>query len=131
MDVGGVVVPLGIVVAYGTAIGVFIDLDHFVIARLRTGDWNALRFCVTHPSAAVVDQDRLFDRGDVGLLSRLLSHLLITVAVVSVVAVESTPLGLITGVVLYVHIVTDVAWDIRRLPDDLEDAPEDVLNALR
>jgi hypothetical protein len=94
---------------------VFIDLDHFAIARLKTGTWEAFRFCLTDPLAAFTEQDRIFERGDVGALSRLLSHLLIAGVTVPVLALASHPLAIVTGVVLYVHIVTDVAWDIRRL----------------
>ncbi len=102
----------------------FIDLDHFLIARFKTGTWNALRFCLVNPLAAFTDQDRIFDRGDVGALSRLLSHLLLTGVLVPTLALASLPLAVVTAAVLYVHIVTDVAWDIQRLrgtdipPDD-------------
>jgi len=55
-----------------------IDLDHFLIARLKTGNWDAVRFCLTDPGAAVTDQSEIFDPGDVGVLSRLLSHVVLT-----------------------------------------------------
>lgn len=108
-------VPAVALVVYGTAAGVLIDLDHFLIARLETGSWDAVRFCLANPAAVVVDQRRIFDRGDVGALSRLLSHLLIVGIVVPAIALSSLPLALLTGGVFYVHLVSDVAWDIRRL----------------
>ncbi|MDG5820385.1 hypothetical protein [Natronococcus sp. A-GB7] len=109
------IVPPVAVVVYGTVVGVAIDLDHFGIARLETGTWNSLRFCLTDPIAAFTDQDRIFERGDVGALSRLLSHLLLAGLAVSGTALADASLALVTGTVLYAHIVTDVAWDIRRL----------------
>lgn len=115
VEVGSTTVPGLAVIVYGTALGVFIDLDHFLIARFKTGSWNALRFCLVNPLAAFTDQDRIFSRGDVGALTRLLSHLLLTGILVPALALTSLPLGIVTAAVLYAHIVTDVAWDIQRL----------------
>ncbi|WP_341850638.1 hypothetical protein [Natronococcus wangiae] len=93
----------------------FIDLDHFVIARFKTGTWDPLRFSLVNPFAAFTDQDRIFDRGDVGALTRLLSHLMLTGILVPALALASVSLAVITAVVLYAHVVADVAWDVRRL----------------
>ncbi len=95
----------------------FIDVDHLLIARAKTGNWDAVRFCLSNPVAAVADQSRIFDHGDVGVLSRLLSHLLIIGVVVPGLALASLDLAIVTGVVLYVHIVCDVVWDRWRLED--------------
>ncbi|RQH03039.1 hypothetical protein [Natrarchaeobius oligotrophus] len=130
-SVAGRSAPAAAVVAYGIALGVFVDLDHFVIARYRTGSWDAVRFCLSNPTAAVVDQTRIFETGDVGVLSRLLSHLAILGVLVPLVAVVDVTLAIVTGVVLYAHVVSDVAWDIRRLPRDVEGATDDVLRAIR
>ena len=110
----GITIPSGVLVVYATAIGVFIDLDHFLIARVRTGNWRALRFCLRHPQAAFLEQHRIFETGDVGALTRLLSHLLIAGLLVVGLVPISTTLAVVTAVVLYVHLVGDVAWDIRR-----------------
>ncbi|EMA40246.1 hypothetical protein [Halobiforma nitratireducens] len=120
-------------VAYGTALGVLIDLDHFLIARLKTGQWDAVQFCLHNPRAAVADQRRIFDAGDVGLLSRLLSHLLIVGAVVPLLALGSRSLAVLTAGVLYVHILTDVAWDTRRVDRQVDAAgdEEELVRALR
>lgn len=111
----GYELPTLAVVAYGVAVGVLIDLDHFLIARLKTGRWDAVRRCVRDPRIAVADQGRIFERGDVGVLSRLLSHLVVIGVIVPIVAVVSVPLAVVTGVVLYAHVVCDVLWDIWRL----------------
>ncbi|WP_049923731.1 hypothetical protein [Halopiger djelfimassiliensis] len=129
----GDAVPTALVVLYGTAVGVLVDLDHFLIARLKTGRWDAVRFCLRTPSAAVADQGRIFGQGDVGMLSRLLSHLLILGVVVPLLAAVSVPLAILTGAILYVHLVCDVGWDIRRLDHHVDDATdeEDLVRALR
>ncbi len=98
--------------AYGTAVGVFIDLDHFLIARFKTGRWDAVRFCLSNPRAAVADQSEIFEPGDVGVLSRLLSHVVIGGVVVPAIAALSVPLAIVTGVVLYAHLLADLVWDI-------------------
>lgn len=113
--IGGLAVPPVALLAYATALGVLIDLDHFLIARYRTGSWAALRFCLGNPTAAIADQDRIFDPGDVGTLNRLLSHLLIGGGLVGALSIGSAGLAALTAVVLYTHLVSDVAWDIRRL----------------
>ena len=124
-------VPAPVVVAYGTAVGVLVDLDHFLIARLKTGRWDAVRFCLANPIAALADQRRIFDRGDVGVLSRLLSHLLLAGIVVPLVAVASVSLAIVTGVVLYVHLVTDVVWDIYRLDRYADATTDELVSELR
>lgn len=129
----GATVPVAVLVVYGTAIGVFVDLDHFLIARVKTGGWDAVRFCLSNPTAAVADQGRIFGHGDVGVLSRLLSHLLIVGLAGPLLALASVPFSILTVAVLYVHLVCDVLWDIWRL-DHTADASADtdeLMQALR
>ncbi|MFC7070943.1 hypothetical protein [Halobaculum lipolyticum] len=106
-----------------TAAGVLIDLDHFLMARLVRGDWANTRRALANPRAAVLDQSALFDPGDLWPLQRLLSHaLLVPVAVAAAWAVGgatgpgATPAaaGLAMAVVLYVHVLTDLIWDVWR-----------------
>ncbi|THE63033.1 hypothetical protein D8Y22_21570 [Salinadaptatus halalkaliphilus] len=115
VSVSGVAVPTIGVLVFGTALGVLVDLDHFVIARFKTGSWDAAQFCLGHPTAVFTDQGRIFDPGDVGVLSRLLSHLLVTGVLVSIVALSSVPLAVIVAGVLYAHICADIVWDIWRV----------------
>ncbi|QLK25357.1 hypothetical protein HYG81_14880 [Natrinema zhouii] len=129
----GYSVPAVAVVGYGTAVGVFIDLDHFLIARFKTGNWDAVRFCLSNPGAAVGDQSEIFEPGDVGVLSRLLSHVVIGGIVVPVLALLSVPLAIVTGVVLYAHLLADLVWDIALLEDHVETAGStaDLVRTLR
>ncbi len=113
----GYSIPAVVVIAYGTAVGVIIDLDHFLIARVKTGSWEAVRFCLSNPTATIADQSRIFEPGDVGVFSRLLSHIVIGGVAVPVIALASVPLAILTGVVLYVHLLADLVWDITLLED--------------
>ena len=98
-------------VAYVSFVGVFIDLDHFVIARFRTGSWQSLQYCLRNPRQALLVQDGIFESGDVGLF-RWLSHVLLGGAIVLVTAAVSPFVALATAVVLYVHVVSDLAYAI-------------------
>ncbi|MFC4543674.1 hypothetical protein ACFO5R_17240 [Halosolutus amylolyticus] len=131
VSIAGVSLPIALVVAYGTAVGVLVDLDHFLIARLKTGTWDAVRFCCSNPAAAVADQRRIFDRGDVGVLSRLLSHLVIAGVFVPLLSVVSVPLAVLTAAVLYVHFVSDLAWDIWRLDRYADVSADELVRAMR
>ncbi|QZY00532.1 hypothetical protein [Halobaculum rubrum] len=136
----GLVLPLGTTpaVAAGwwallTAAGVVIDLDHFLMARLVRGDWANTRRALANPRVAVVDQSELFDPGDLWPLHRLLSHaILAPIAVFGAwllgaalggagLGVTATAAALSTATVLYVHVLTDLIWDVWRLDRYHED----------
>ncbi|AHF99215.1 hypothetical protein HALLA_10490 [Halostagnicola larsenii XH-48] len=125
------VVAVVAVVLYGTALGVFIDLDHFLIARIKTGNWDAVRFCLANPVAAVADQGQIFDQGDVGVLSRLLSHVVLIGLFVPLHFVFNIGLGIIVGVVLYVHLLTDLIWDVHRAEPSTTQATDDRPQSVR
>ena len=106
--------PAPLLVVGATLLGTFVDLDHFLIARVRTGDWNALVRCLRSPRVAFLDQDEIFEGDAVGAWPRLGTHVVITAALVTALAVVSHALALAAGLVLAVHIGCDVAWDVRR-----------------
>jgi hypothetical protein len=106
--------PAFLLVVGVTLLGVFVDLDHFLIARVRTGNWNALVRCLRSPRVAFLDQDEIFEGDAVGAWPRLGTHVVITAALVTALAVVSPALALAAGVVLVVHIGCDVAYDVRR-----------------
>lgn len=101
-------------VGYSAVVGTAIDADHFLLARLRAGDWRHLRFAVANPRAALLEQHRLFAPGDVGAFSRLTSHALIAGLVVVVLVPIDPSLALVSAVVLYVHLVCDLVADVRK-----------------
>jgi len=107
-------------VAYAGAAGTLIDLDHFLLARIRAGDWRALQVILRDPSLAVLHQDEIFAEGEVGTLRRLLSHVLLSGALVGAFALLASASvvavfwAILTAVVLYAHLLTDLAWDVWR-----------------
>ncbi|QSG12285.1 Uncharacterized protein HSBGL_1874 [Halapricum desulfuricans] len=103
------------VVSYATAIGVLVDLDHFLWARYNTGDWRALRYVLGTPRAAFTDQRSIFRERDLEPLERLLSHVVIGGIAVPLTWLVEPDLGLVTGVTLYAHVLADLVEDVREL----------------
>ncbi|WP_435077328.1 hypothetical protein [Halococcus sp. AFM35] len=102
---------LAALAAYGLGLGVFIDLDHFVLARLRVGDWRHLVGCLRNPKRVFTDQEHLFD-GTGGMASlRVLSHVLVGGVLVALARRVSRPVGTLTAAVLYVHVLADLLRD--------------------
>jgi hypothetical protein len=100
-------------VVYGVLLSVFIDLDHFVVARYHAGDWSHFRRCVTDPKFAFTQQERVFDGVDTRTLEthRLLSHALVGGVLVGGLALVAPVYALFTAGVLYVHVVADLLRD--------------------
>ena len=65
------------VVAYAVVLGVGVDFDHFLVARYNAGDWRALRACLADPRLAFVSQEEIFAPEEVGVLQRLLTHVVL------------------------------------------------------
>lgn len=103
-----------LVVVYGALLGTLIDLDHFLIARLNTGDWRALRYVLSTPRAVFLDQSTIFAPGEVGALRRLLSHAVIGGVLVVGLSFVSVFLAVYTALILYVHVVSDLIEDVRQ-----------------
>lgn len=104
---------LALVGLYGLALGMAIDLDHLLLARVYAGDWHHLDHVLRNPIAAVTDQDGMFDDVRDMKLPRLLSHVLLGGALVGLTRKVSRPLGFVTAVVLYWHLVCDLLRDNR------------------
>lgn len=101
-------------VAYAGVVGIAIDFDHFLIARWNSGSWEALLRCMRDPKIVFIDQDAIFQQREDLASQRLLTHhILGAILTVSTWIIEPT-LGLITGVVLYGHILADIVYDIRQ-----------------
>lgn len=110
LPLGGGLPVLAAVVGYGVLLSVFIDLDHFVVARAVAGDWRHLRDAVADPVAAFTEQDDVFP--DVSLRQeRLLSHVLLGGALVGALALPAPVLAVFTAVVVYVHVLCDLLRD--------------------
>ncbi|MFB6180011.1 MAG: hypothetical protein ABEI77_09840 [Halorientalis sp.] len=104
-----------LVVAYAAALGVLVDLDHFLLARVNTGRWRATTNVIRNPQLLVFDQESIFETGEVGAVQRLESHVVITVVLVVGWLPIAPSLAIVSGVVLVGHIVSDVIWDFTTL----------------
>ncbi|WP_199174906.1 hypothetical protein [Halegenticoccus soli] len=104
--------PAWFVVAYAAAVGVGIDFDHFLVARLNTGSWRAASGCLRDPRRVFAGQDDIFEAGEVGTLRRLLSHVIIAGIAVPLVYALSPVLALLTALSLYAHLLSDLVWDV-------------------
>lgn len=103
------------VVIGAAVLGVGVDLDHFLVARYNAGSWRALRECVREPSLVFLAQDDIFEPGEVWPVERLLTHVAFAGALVAgLYATGFVDLAVVAGVVLYVHVLADLAWDVHR-----------------
>ncbi|WP_227353749.1 hypothetical protein [Haladaptatus salinisoli] len=102
---------LAVLFTYGVLLSVFVDLDHFVLTRFRTGDWHHLRACLADPPAAFGDQDWVFEDIDDMEHERILSHVLLGGLLVGGLAVLSPAVAVFTAVVLYFHVLADLLRD--------------------
>lgn len=100
-----------LVVGYAAALGVLVDLDHFLLARLNTGSWRATRNVILNPRLVFFEQESVFETGEVGAVQRLWSHVGITVVLVAGLVPVSPYLAGVSGAVLVGHILSDVVWD--------------------
>lgn len=99
--------------AYGLVLSVFVDLDHFLLARYHAGDWSHFRRCVTDPTFAFTQQERVFDGVDTRALEthRLLSHALVGGVLVAGTFLLAPTYAVFTAMILYVHVVADLLRD--------------------
>lgn len=96
------------------ALGVGIDFDHFIIARINTGSWKNLGRVVRDPRLVFFDQSAIFDRLDVWGQDRLFSHMLLTGLGVGLFWLVGLPYWSgVTAATLYTHIVADLYDDVR------------------
>ena len=93
--------------AYGVFLSVFIDLDHFVIARRKAGDWSHLRAAVTNPVWAFTEQEEVFADADFPI-ERLLTHAVIGGVLTLFWLPVSAAVAAFTAVVVYAHVVADM-----------------------
>jgi len=103
-----------VVVAVVLVFGVLIDVDHFVLAARRTGGLEAVRRCLRDPRIVFVEQEAIFEDGEVGMLERLLSHVVIGGVAVPLCWLLYGPyLGQLVGAAVYAHVLADLVADTR------------------
>lgn len=107
-------VPAVATVGYAAVLGVGIDFDHFLVARLNTGNWDALVDVVRDPRQVLFDQGEVFEEGeDVTKLQRLLSHAVLGGLLVAVLYPIEPYVAVLSAAVLYVHVLSDLYRDVR------------------
>lgn len=98
--------------AYGVAVSVLIDVDHFLLARVGTGDWRHLRRALASPASALWDQSWVLQGIDDLERARLGTHAVVgSVLVVGLLAV-SPHLAKFTAVLLGAHVAADLLRDL-------------------
>ncbi|MDY6769784.1 MAG: hypothetical protein SVU88_02315 [Candidatus Nanohaloarchaea archaeon] len=98
----------------GIAAGVLVDVDHVVLAVLLHGRWDAARTWIRQPVTAVLDPEAFLEDIDPAADlrgARILSHAAVLGA--ALLAVGRIPLATPVAVALSVHILVDIAWDVR------------------
>lgn len=108
-------IPWWAAVGYAVVVGVGIDFDHFLVARVTTGDWAALRRSLRNPRLVFFDQGEIFEPLALWPLQRLLSHHVLGGLAVAALWPVSAPLALFTAIILYAHVISDLLWDNYRL----------------
>lgn len=98
---------------YMIVLGVGIDLDHFIIGRINRGDWSNLACCIRNPSQVFVNQESIFEQGDVWRDQRLFTHLVIGSGLVVTLWFINEYLSFITTVTIYTHVLADLYSDMR------------------
>jgi hypothetical protein len=97
--------------AWGVWLSVFVDLDHYLLARLHAGDWSHLRAALAAPGAALTEQEGTFESVEGIVPQRLLSHHLLGAALVVGLLALSVPVAAFTAAILYAHVVCDLLRD--------------------
>ncbi|MFB6202315.1 MAG: hypothetical protein ABEI98_09920 [Halorhabdus sp.] len=104
----------GLAIAYGVALGVLIDLDHFPLAWLVTGSLDPLARVLRAPWIVLTEPDRVFTAEDLGPYHRLISHVVIAgVLVPGTWLAGSAFLGVLSAAVLYAHVLADLIADLQ------------------
>ncbi|MFB6128503.1 MAG: hypothetical protein ABEJ47_01950 [Halorhabdus sp.] len=103
-----------IAVTYGVALGVVIDLDHFVLAWVLSGSLAPFRRVLRTPWIVVTDPAAIFEADELGPYHRLISHVVIAGVLVPGVWLAVDPfVGVLSAAVLYAHLLADLLADVR------------------
>jgi len=101
-------------IAYGVALGVLIDLDHFVLAWALAGSLDPLVRVVRAPWIVLTDPASIFETDDLGPYQRLISHVVIAGVLVPSVWLGLDPfVGVLSAAILYAHVLADLIADMR------------------
>jgi len=98
---------------YGLLVSVFIDLDHFPLARLEAGHWGHFRRAVRHLPGVLLGRTKLFERAVADRLrpQRLASHVVIGAVLAGVGWILDPAFAGFTVLVVGAHLTCDVLRD--------------------
>lgn len=96
---------------YGLLLSVFIDLDHFPIARAKTGGWSHFTRAVRHPVWALTDQSKVFPDVEMAL-ERLVSHVVIGGVLTVLVRPINRIVSTFSAAIICAHILADVLREV-------------------
>lgn len=96
--------------SYGVLLSVVIDLDHFLLARIRAGDWSHLRAALSNPVEAFTEQESVFPGLELRV-QRLLSHAVLGGALALASALVAPTFAVFTAVVVSAHVIADLLRD--------------------
>ena len=91
---------------YAVATGVLIDLDHFLITLTRDRDLNELKNALKNPRLILTDNQAVFDQ-TIPEKARWISHVTVLVLVPLLIFTQSPRLGVLTFLMLDLHIAAD------------------------
>ncbi|MFB6144421.1 MAG: hypothetical protein ABEJ98_03875 [Candidatus Nanohaloarchaea archaeon] len=101
--------------AFGTLAGTLIDLDHFVLARLNTGNWKRLQNALRQPGTAFTDGKEVMQE-TITSRQRYLSHLtLLFASTGSVFLIAGVKAAVLTFSVISLHICCDLYVSFKKL----------------
>jgi hypothetical protein len=98
----------------GVGLSVFVDLDHFPIARLLAGDWSNLRRALADPVRTLSEPSYVFPELRFGQ-ARLASHLLVGATLAGGALLVDPGLAAFLAAVIAAHVLADVLRDRRVL----------------
>ncbi len=101
------ILSFGLLAVYGLAIGVLIDLDHFLWARYNHGHWDHLKDALRAPKTTMKENAEIMD-GALGEAQRYTSHFVILVLGTGLAYFAGPQLAALTLIMLSSHILSDV-----------------------
>lgn len=84
------------------------------VARLKQGDWGALRSVVSNLRETVLHRETAFDTGEVPPHERLFSHAVVGGVAVGALALARPLLAATAALALYFHVLGDLYADVFR-----------------
>lgn len=102
------ILQLAVLGTLGMGAGVLIDLDHFLLARRRTGNWSSLKEAFRCPVKTMTAAGNVFDDGLADEINRLITHGFILVLAVASAAIVNWKLSIVITGNIAVHILLDL-----------------------